>query len=103
MACSERGLEMAGWERGQDQEESRLSPSPSLSSGGLWGPSHMWQCGPGHCLLWTKKWINSTGLHQTLKFPALDKENYEKHLTAGTRPSSLGLIQNHTAGVPIIQ
>ena len=41
VAFSERGLEMAGWERGQDQEESRLSPSPSLSSGGLGGPSRV--------------------------------------------------------------
>ena len=38
-------------------------------------------------------------LYQSLKSPALDEENHEKPLTAGTRPSSLGLIQNHTAGL----
>lgn len=31
------------------------------------------------------------GSHQSLRFPALDEENHEKPLTAGTRPPSLGL------------
>jgi len=51
------------------------------------------------CLAFLHGIIPTQELNQSLKFPALDKENHEKPLTAGTRTSSLGLIQNHTAGL----
>ena len=52
----------------------------------------------------TQHLLNIDFTHKTIElenceFWPLDEENHEKPLTAGTRPSSLGLIQNHTAGL----
>lgn len=82
---------------GQDQE-SWLTPSLFLPTGGLRGPSHVSQWASGHCLLWILQWGSATGLHQNFNFPALDKGNHEKPQIAGARLSSLELIQTTLRG-----